>query len=237
MRPVSRGPIPTDESGNEIKYKDYRNARGELIERLGEICSYCEMHLDSGLAVEHVKPVRPPGSSEDIQERKLDWYNFLLACPNCNSTKSNKDVILDDYFWPDKDNTFRAFIYSEGGIITPSNELSLELQSKANATIKLTGLDKCPLNDPKASDRRWINRREAWDNAVHFKELLSRNDYDDFRELIVNLMIHSGYWSIWMTVFRDDSDMLLRFIEALSGTAEDCFDHSGMPLQRPRGQV
>jgi hypothetical protein len=195
------------------------------------------MRLDSGLAVEHVKPKKPEGSDGNIQERELDWHNFLLACPNCNSTKGNKDVILDDYLWPDKDNTFRAFTYSEGGIITPSNELSAELQSKANATIKLTGLDKCPHNDPKASDRRWINRREVWDIAVRNREHLSQNENDSFRELIVNSMTGRGYWSIWMTVFQDDSDMLQRFIKALPGTADDCFDHNGIHIQRRGGQV
>ncbi|MCG7847693.1 MAG: HNH endonuclease [ANME-2 cluster archaeon] len=237
MRPVNRGPIPTDAYGNEINFNKYQDARGELIERLGETCSYCEMHLDSGLAVEHVKPKKPKGADDRIPERELDWHNFLLACSNCNSTKSNKDVILDDYFWPDIDNTFRAFTYSDGGIIMPSSELSAELQSKANATIKLTGLDKHPLNDPKASDRRWINRREIWNIAIRAKERLSRNDYDDFREQIVDTMTGHAYWSIWMTVFRDDSDMLQRFIKALAGTAKDCFDHGGMPIPRLGGQV
>ena len=236
MRPVNRGPIPTDESGNEIVFNKHQDARGKLIERFGENCSYCEMHLDSGLAVEHVKPVKPPGSLENIQERETDWYNFLLACPNCNATKSNKDVILDDYFWPDKDNTFRAFTYSEGGIITPSNELSLELQSKANSTLELTGLDKCPLNNPKVPDRRWQNRKEVWDIAIRAKERLSRNDNNYFREQILETM-GNAYWSIWMTVFQDDSDMLRRFIKSVAGIAEDCFDEYGMPLQRQGGQV
>lgn len=237
MRPVDRGHIPTDESGNEMEFKTYQDARGKLIGRLGETCSYCEMHLDSGLAVEHIRPKKPDGVGEDIIERELDWYNFLLACPNCNSTKSNKDVVPDDYFWPDRDNTFRAFTYSEGGIITPSNELSAELQSKANATLKLTGLDKCPPNDSKASDRRWINRRETWDIATRTKGRISGNNDGDFRELIVNSMTSGGYWSIWMTVFRADSDMLQRFIKALPGTATDCFDHNGVPIQRRGGQV
>ena len=237
MRPVNRGPIPTDESGNETNFHKYRDARGKLIERLGETCSYCEMRLDSGLAVEHVRPKKPDGVDENIIERELDWYNFLLACPNCNSTKGNKDVVPDDYLWPDKDNTFRAFTYSEGGIITPSTELSAELQSKANATIELTGLDKRPLNDPKASDRRWKNRREVWNIAVRTKERLSRTDNDNVREIIVYTMAGHGYWSIWMTVFQDDSDMLRRFIKALPGTADDCFDHDGIPIQRRGGQV
>ena len=237
MRPVNRGPIPTDASGNEINFNEYQNAREKLIERLGETCSYCEMHLDSSLHVEHVKPKKPKGSDDTIPERELDWHNFLLACSNCNSTKSNKDVILEDYFWPDIDNTFRAFTYSEGGLIRPSTELNAELQSKAKATIELTGLDKCPLSNPKASDRRWINRREVWNIAVRAKDRLSRNDYDDFRDQIVDTMTGHAYWSIWMTVFQGDSDMLQRFIEALAGTARDCFDERGMPLPRPGGQA
>ena len=50
MRPVNRGEWPQDNQRNNIQYTDYQNARGELITRLGEICSYCEMHLDSSLA-------------------------------------------------------------------------------------------------------------------------------------------------------------------------------------------
>jgi|LGVE01.1.fsa_nt_gb uncharacterized protein (TIGR02646 family) len=237
MRPVDRGPIPTDTSGNEIEFKKYQDARGKLIERFGETCSYCEMHLDSGLAVEHVRPKKPEGSDDILPERELDWHNFLLACSNCNSTKGNKDIVLDDYLWPDRDNTFRAVTYSEGGIITPSTELSAELQSKANATLKLTGLDKRPPNDPKASDRRWINRREVWDIAIRNREHLSQNENDSFREIIVTSMTGRGYWSIWMTVFQDDSDMLQRFIKALPGTADDCFDQDGLPIQRRCGQV
>jgi len=237
VRPVNRGPIPTDGSGNKMEFKTYPDARGQLIGRLGKTCSYCEMHLDSGLAVEHMRPKKPDGVDDTIVERELDWYNFLLACPNCNSTKSNKDVVPDDYFWPDRDNTFRAFNYFEGGIIKSSDSLSVELKDKANATLKLTGLDKRPLNDPKASDRRWKNRREVWDIAVRTKERLSRTDNDNVREIIVDLMTGYAYWSIWMTVFQDDSDMLRRFIKSLPGTADDCFDHDGIPIQRRGGQV
>lgn len=237
MRPIDRGPIPNDESGNEMEFKTYQDARGKLIGRLGEMCSYCEMHLDSGLAVEHVRPKKPDGVDENIIERELDWYNFLLACPNCNSTKGNKDVVPDDYFWPDRDNTFRVFNYSEGGIIKASATLSTELQDKANATLKLTGLDITPLNDSKASDRRWINRREMWGIATRTKGRLSGNDNDDFRKQIVDTMTSGGYWSIWMTVFRGDSNMLQQFMKALPGTAADCFDHDGIPIQRRGGQV
>lgn len=94
MRPVVRGAWPIDKDGNEIQFTEYQKARRELIKRLGEICSYCEMHLDSSLAIEHMRPKKPDGTNEGILERKLDWNNFLLACTNCNSTKGKKDVVL-----------------------------------------------------------------------------------------------------------------------------------------------
>ncbi len=147
MRPVVRGDWPKDNTGNEVKYKNYENARGELIKRFGEYCSYCEMHLDTSLAVEHVRPKKPPGADNNIAGRKLNWNNFLLACTNCNSTKSNIDVELDDYFWPDRDNTFLVLQYSEGGLISSAEGLSDALKVKVKKTIKLTGLDKnsqCP---------------------------------------------------------------------------------------------
>lgn len=237
MRPVVRGPRPMDEDGNEIQYVNYQNARGELICRMGQFCSYCEMRLDTSLAVEHIQPKKPEGAVADIPEREQDWNNFLLACTNCNSTKGNTDVNLDDYFWPDRDNTFLAFTYSEGGIINPSEELSDELKEKARATIILTGLDKRPSNYSKASDRRLLNRRETWEIAQESKHDLLDCDTPQMRGQIVRSV--AGYWSVWMTVFKDDPDMLRRFIKAFPGTAEGCFDGENgyAPVERPGGQI
>jgi predicted RNA-binding protein with PIN domain len=46
MRPVVRGE-------NTKIFKDYKDARRDLIEKLGEYCSYCEMRIPSSLDVEH----------------------------------------------------------------------------------------------------------------------------------------------------------------------------------------
>lgn len=236
MRPVLRGAWP-QKNGHDIQFKEYSEARAELIRRLGEYCSYCEMHLDSSLAVEHVKPKQPPGSSAVDQTRALNWNNFLLACTNCNSAKGNTDVKIDDYFWADRDNTFLVFQYSEGGRILPAAHLNEELMKKAKATIELTGLDKHPLNDFNASDRRWENRREAWDMAVDSKADLAQNDTPQMRRQIVRSA--RGYWSTWMTVFKDDPDMLQRLIRAFPGTCESCFDAENgyLPIPRPKDQV
>jgi uncharacterized protein (TIGR02646 family) len=239
MRPVNRGGWPTDLNGNDIKYKEYAKARGELINRLGEFCSYCEMHLDTSLAVEHVQPKKPDGATVVMVDRELDWNNFLLACTNCNSTKGNTDVLIDDYYWPDRDNTYRALQYSVGGIVEPAAHLSIDQKKLAEATIKLTGLDRCPLNDPEASDRRWKNRRETWDIAVRSKKNLLSCNQSEMREQIVLTAIGQGYWSVWMTVFKQDTDMLLRFIGALPGTCLQCFDAANQysPIARHGGQI
>ena len=222
MRPVVRGTRPQNAENEDIEFTEYAQARAELIKRMGEFCSFCEMHLDASLAVEHVQPKQPPGAAAVDQARALNWDNFLLGCANCNSTKGNTDVDLTQYLSPDRDNTFRALKYSEGGIV--STALDGELEVKAQNIIKLTGLDKQPLNDPKASDRRWKNRRETWDIAKRAKGRLQICDCQEMRDQILETATAQGFWSIWMTVFKDDPDMLRRFISAFPGTSADCFD-------------
>ena len=234
MRPVIRGNCPTDGQGNDIVFNHYRKARGPLIDRIGQYCSYCEMRLDSSLALEHVK------SKIHNPDEELHWDNFLLACTNCNSNKGHDDLNLGNYLWPDADNTFYALQYKEGGLISPSDRLDDNpvLKQKAQDTIELTGLDKQPINDPAASDRRWNNRREAWDIAVESKRLLANNDTPEMRRQIILHATARGYWSIWITVFGDDSNMRRRLLEAFPGTCSACFDANNgyAPVSREGGQ-
>ncbi len=237
MRPVVRGPWPQNVAGEEIQFQDYAKARGELINRLGEYCSYCEMELDSSLAVEHIQPKRPDWADNDLVERKFNWNNFVLACTNCNSTKGTIDVDLASYYWPHLDNTFHALAYSEAGVVSPAAFLNEDQREKADNIIKLVGLDKQPGNNPAASDRRWRNRLETWGIATKALSDLAELNHDAMRNIIVELAEAKGYWSIWMTVFQDDPDMLRRFIAALPGTASDCFNDDGEAVARPTGQI
>ncbi len=232
MRPIERGDTPQDKNGNPKVFADHANARPDLIDRLGEYCSYCEVHLDTSLAVEHVKPKSlHPGLA-------LKWYNFLLSCTNCNSIKLNTDVNLDDYYWPDRDNTARAIKYLPGGLVQANSEvLGAPEQKKAERTIKLTGLDRKPTNNPTASDRRWNNRREAWGIATRSLQRLIKNDCLAMREQIAEHAQAKGFWSVWMTVFQDDADMLNRFIEAFPGTCRACFDADLAKIPRPGGAI
>ena len=230
MRPIIKGEHPS-ESGQPKLFKEYQEARGDLIDRLGQYCSYCEMKLDTALAIEHIRP------KSLYPNLELEWSNFLLACTNCNSTKGTQDIILSDYYWPDEDNTFLAFTYLEGGLVRPNSQLNNQEKIKAEATLKLTGLDKTFINDPKVSNRLLLNRRYVWDLAIRSLDHLHKNDTPEMRQQITCTATGHAYWSIWMTVFKDDPDMLKRFIEAFPGTCQDCFDCNCNPIPRPNGNL
>lgn len=225
MRPIEKGK-------NNRTFKESQDAKGDLIDRLGEYCSYCERKLPVSLAVEHVQPksLHP--------ELRLKWENFLLACANCNSNKLAKDIRLEDYLWPDTENTFLAFVYHEGGRITVNDKLDDRQKKCAQNILDLVELQKQPgANDLKKNDMRWMQRKKAWDKAVRSFKRLKEDDRKGFREQIVETADSDGHWSIWMTVFKDDKDMLRRFIKTFRGTSKGCFDKSGTPIPRKGGIV
>ena len=80
MRPVDKGPAPK-------VYTRYQDASTDLKGRLGDYCSYCERHIETHLAVEHVQA--------KVQRASLrnSWANLLLGCVHCNSSKG-KNVLL-----------------------------------------------------------------------------------------------------------------------------------------------
>lgn len=227
MRPVDKGPAPDT-------FTSYGQAKQPLLNRLGDYCSYCERQIETNLAIEHVQPKSlEPGL-------ELEWSNFLLGCNNCNSSKSNTPVDLDDFLWPDTDNTLRAFIVKEGGIVEPAAGLPPQLEDKARATIHLVGLDKYPTNpgrEPTEADRRWLRRIQALEKAAYARAYLQRIDDEEARTLIVRWAQDAGMFSIWYAVFAGDSDMRRRLIDAFDGTAPNCFDANANPIARPGGQL
>jgi uncharacterized protein (TIGR02646 family) len=191
MRPVERGL-------NKKAFKRYQEARGDLIARLGQYCSYCEMKLPSSLHVEHVQP------KSHSPALCCQWDNLLLACVNCNSSKGDKEIQVKNCLWPDRDNTFLAFIYNEGGIISVNPGLSKEQRKCAQNILNIIGLQKHPGNNIERTDRRWNNRKEVWDMAYFALKRLNKMDTEEMREQIVETAYHSGFWSTWMTVFKKE---------------------------------
>ena len=94
-------------------------AADALAQRMGWYCAYCEVPLSAGPHVEHKQPKKHHAAL------KYEWSNWLLACTNCNSTKSEKNTPLADTLWPDRDNTARAFACGVSGVVSLNAGLSL----------------------------------------------------------------------------------------------------------------
>lgn len=227
MRPVDKGPAPR-------AYAAYRDAAVDLRNALGDYCSYCERRIETNLAIEHVQPKsRKKGLARS-------WGNFLLGCVNCNSSKGKKQVAIMKYFWPDRDNTLRAFVYVAGGLVTPRSALAAADRAKAAATLALTGLDKYPGNsgrEPTVSDQRWLRRQEAWSLAQRYVATVAANNTPTVRQLVVDLAVAHGMFSIWWTAFANDTDMRRRLRQAFSGTCSKSFNVKENLRARPGGQL
>lgn len=220
MRPVNRGAAPRT-------YEDYTHARSDLVQAIGNFCSYCERPFPED--VEHKLPkARYP-------DLKVEWDNLLLACKSCNGTK-NKQVLsnppdpgtdLARYLWPDTDNTARAYVYARAEIkIAPG--LSDAQAELAQATMDLTGFHKTPGSPaPPAShkDRRWFYRDEAWSLAeICFGRIQADPDNLALRHAILDVAMGAGFWSVWRAVFAEDTEMLRLLDQAFTGTSPECIE-------------
>ena len=216
MRPVARGSSPR--TGD---FPDYREAFVPLVGRIGCYCSYCERRVPTGLAVEHIQP--KAAGLYPLLEGK--WDNYLLACVNCNSTKNDKDVVLQEVYLPDRDNTLAAFAYRPDGVIEPRRPGDL----RAKALLDLTGLNRevretLDDNGKLVATDRLTQRMECWAIAQD-----SLTDYRNERgsealtRAIVRLAHESGFFGIWMTVFAGEPEMQCRFRKAFQGTDPSSF--------------
>ena len=217
MRPIIRGDHPKNaHTGDPITITNYSHARPELLNRIGDYCSYCENQITNP-AVEHIQPIVEAPFVE------TNWYNFLIACKSCNSRKGSKYLDLDSYYWPDIHNTHHLFEMHSGGIVRIKTNLhfSVDLQRVQN-TMSLVGLDAYGSQTTDA-DRRWIKRMEAWNKANQSLCYYSKFDYDpDYILSIINIATSTGFWSVWMKVFENHYPVQEELIKAFDGTLEDC---------------
>ncbi|MBL0385294.1 HNH endonuclease [Tumebacillus sp. ITR2] len=236
MRPIEKSRHPRDHQQQILTFPTYQHARGPLLETIGSYCSYCERPL-SNPAVEH-KMCR-----QHHPHFELKWNNFLLSCTNCNSTKAHHNhLVLLDCIWPDRDNTYLAFVYTAGGNIEVNSNLPTLIQERAQRTLDMTGIHRKPSLDiavnPTFPDQRWKKRREAWNEATDARQDLQEDlgtpNEAKMKKHIINQAKATGYWSIWMTVFHDDPDMKKRLIDAFTGTSSTCFDATQQPVPRRR---
>lgn len=114
----------------ENKFTDlYRESKPHLVHQLGSYCSFCEMRINyRSLDIEHRLP------KSVYPQKYVSWENFLLACKDCNTIKSNNpsravakswfpnlnlneeqicNAIERHYVWPNKPegDSYRRFQY------------------------------------------------------------------------------------------------------------------------------
>lgn len=230
MRPVTRGLSP--QTGD---FSDHKRAADHLKGAIGRYCSYCERYQPDALHVEHIQP-------SDLHSHLYGrWENYLLACPTCNGTKTNKDVTLDDVTLPDRDNTFAAFRYRLDGKIEAVQSLDVHQRELAEAMIRLVGLSASK-NGVQGRNSRFVAHDRIADRMAFRAEAESAlNDLDDtptdlVRRRVAATAKYSGGFSIWMDVFAGDPVMRRLLIEVFPGTARDCFDATTAPVSpRPLG--
>jgi len=234
MRPVNKGAAPRT-------YTCYQDARDDLFKVIGWYCSFCEMPIKNMPEVEHMLPTHNGGAV-------LDWNNFLISCKYCNTVKRNNNTSLNGYYWPDRDNTLRAFKYHPNLPIEPSADLADAEKQIAQSTILLCGINREPGSNfpPTQKDTRWKSRREAWQKAMRALDgwLKVRSFQNNPPVLIGTLAMQiadtasgEGHFSIWMEVFREEPYVRQKILEKFLGTATDCFDAQTQPLPRPNGNL
>ncbi len=240
MRPISRGTTPRDANGNNKAVSDYKDWRQDLIDRIGNYCSYCNMVLNDSPQVEHVI-----AQSLDPAIR-LDWNNMVLGCGPCNRAKSSTQCPPATHFLPDFHNTHLAFDYiiinhpkrKNQKACIPVPMPGLQQPEKARNTIALCRLDALTSN-PRATHLRWkyhydvcITAKkwlQAWDDtfsaAVESDKLL-------FFDLLKTAVLPTGFFSIWFEIFNDVIEVKQALVDWFPNTDSASFDTAFNPQPR-----
>jgi uncharacterized protein (TIGR02646 family) len=214
MRPIDKTLFTT----NQIEYNPYGLAKSDLLAAIGNFCSYCEREgFSSALDVEHIQ------DKDTNPDLTYLWSNFLIACKNCNSIKGTQIINFANILLPHSSNTFGAFEYLESGLIKVHDNLDEDLKPKAEEIIRLVGLDRRPGHQRYSSkDDRWQERKQAWELATKYLQKFIELRCDS--ETIVDLALKTGFWSIWMSVFYDQMEVLRDLINNFVGTNTSYFN-------------
>lgn len=227
MRPINKGPSPY------TTIKHYSEALPFLERAFGLYCSYCGFPLAHVPEVEHVAAKTEGGEL-------TAWENLLVGCKYCNTRKRTLvgKANVNEYLWPDQYNTALAYTYENGiPVVNIADLLTVDPSglalTKAQKLFDLVKLDNIPT--PGEKDRRQSERNKVFEIALE-----SLVDYQEGKatcperiEMLSKQIIRTatlgGFFSIWMTVFADEPEILNALIDAFPGTEKAFFDERGLP--------
>ncbi len=212
MRPILRGGNPGFK-----KVAENPDVREKLKERMGAYCAYCERPLEEG-EIEHIQ------AKSQFPELLHEWKNCLLACGSCNKRKSSKKLNPHQVVLPDRDNSFFALNYFSDGYVEANEKI--HAMTETENLLKILNLNQVKSGLPK-------RRLAVWHKALTIKTQL--NTIPNMRQamipLIVDLAVATGFFSIWMAVFNDDNEIVLKLIDAFPSTrSSGCFTIEGKTI-------
>jgi len=233
MKPVDKGNAPRP-------YTNHKQAKKDLIGKLGSHCSYCEAYKEpQDLHVEHIYPQKPH------PEKEVDWDNFLVSCNSCNSYKnkhlgnSRQQNLEMRFLWPHRENTFRAFQYHHDGYVEITSGLPSAIETAAEATRKMVGLISSPA---KANSYKILGiaydgvgkRKEVYELAEEALDTYLESPSTVKAQRVAKSAARLGYFSIWMEVFRNRPEVRREFIKSFKADTA-CFNPNTDPI--PKGRI
>jgi 5-methylcytosine-specific restriction endonuclease McrA len=201
MRPINKGLWPTKGRRNLTKrvFNDWTNAIPFLKQRTGSYCHLCEMRVSNAIAIEHIKP------KVSFPKLQNHWDNFLLICSSCNSHKKARIPVSPyrkNYFWPHLNNTLLVFEYANVlPHFKPISTLNNIERDRAKNLVDLYGLNK-EITASGDADTRWIEKQKAYKMAID-RRIEYETGINKSIDSIIDLAIQSGFFSIWLKVFKD----------------------------------
>ena len=218
MRPVDKGEKPDKE------YRCYADAKPDLVDRIGAYCSYCEFPIEHVPEVEHKESKSTGGAL-------IAWENLLLSCKYCNCRKLVKvsKGEKEQYIWPDEDDTFHAYSYVNGMPELNKDYLDKQektIQQRAYKLFHLVQLNHIPTS-PKDKDRRFFRRNEVFnvaeDELNTWNKISVTNHKEEYKKTLIRLALATGFFSVWLEVFKDVPEIKRAFIDAFAGTNKKYF--------------
>ena len=89
-----------------------------------------------------------------------------------------------------------------------------------------------------ASGRLGQQREEAWATAEKCRsDFVKLGESGPALRLVLKVAKYCGFFSVWMTVFREFAEVKQALVEEFPGTARTCFDDAGNAFRRRNSPI